>query len=103
MVAKNSNDDVSQRGVTREYLDIENQYLKHTKDELKRDPFESVEKLKAIQPKYQPPTTKKMVALLDLRKKEREEKERKYQQKVKEQEEREARRMMVALVKVNLL
>lgn len=76
-------------------MDIENQYLKHTKDEMKRDPFEAVEKLKSIQPKYQPPTTKKMVALLDLRKKEREEKERRYQQKVKEQEERETRRITV--------
>ena len=62
---------------------------------MRRDPFEAVEKLKSIQPKYQPPTTKKMAALLDLRKKEREEKERKYQQKVREQEEREARKMTV--------
>lgn len=68
---------------------------------MKRDPFEAVEKLKNTQPKIQPSTTMKMVALTDLRKKEREEKEKRQQQLIKEQEAREAKRMTV--IKILLL
>lgn len=81
----------SKKGVMRDYLDVENQYKKAAKDETRRDPFESVRKLKSIKPKMQPHTTKKMIALSDLRKKEREEKQRKAEQLEKEEEERRQR------------
>lgn len=81
--------------MTREYLDVENQYKKAAKDETRRDPFESVRKLKEIKPKLQPHTTKKMIALIDQRKKEREEKQRKEEQLLKEEEERKARYIKV--------
>jgi len=73
-------------------------YKKAAKDENKRDPFESVKKLKATKPKVQPHTTKKMIALSDLRKKEREEKQRKIEQLEKEEEERKARYQKVFFI-----
>lgn len=81
----------SKKGVQRDYLDIENKYRKAAKDDARRDPFESVRKLKETKPKMQPHTTKKMIALADLRKKEREEKQRKAEQIEKEDEERKAK------------
>jgi len=62
-------------------LNVENQSRKAAKDPNKRDPFESVAKLKSIKPKLQPATTKKTLALMDKRKEEREERERREMQK----------------------
>jgi len=76
------------KGVTREYLDKDNFYKKAAKDDGKRDPFESVERLKNIKPKYQPPTTKKMVAMMDKLKVEREEREKRYEDKLRSDQER---------------
>jgi hypothetical protein len=82
----------SKKGAKRDYLDIENQYKKAAKDDLtKKDPFEAVRRLKETKPKYQPPTTKKMVALMDKLKQEREEKEAKAEKLRQEDQEREDR------------
>ena len=72
-------------------MDVENQYRKAAKDDLKEDPFAAVERLKNIKPKVQPPTTKKMVAMMDKLKKEREDKQKMLESKQQEDEERESR------------
>ena len=100
-VPKPFNFNESKKGVTRDYLDLDNQYKKAAGDDLtKKDPFEAVRKLKEQKPKYQPPTTKKMVAMMDKLKQEREDKEKEVEKKLKEDEERQDRYHKVILITI---
>jgi hypothetical protein len=58
---------------------------------------EALRKLKETKPERQPPTTKKMVGMIDKLRKEKEKKQKEQEKKIKEQEEREKRKKQVCV------
>ena len=86
-------------------MNADNQMKKAAKDQFKRDPFEAVAKLKAMKPKLQPATTKKMLAMMDKLREDREEAEMRKMMKKMEDENRAAKYKKVRLegdVRVNV-